>query len=95
MNPICVKCRVFYRPIKTGYYFLEGMPTEKSAPIGLTEPDKWRPYKLWSGDLYGCPHCDSQVIVGVGIRPIAEHYQDDFTEIVNEFGASAVQVNDC
>jgi hypothetical protein len=95
MKPICVPCERFMRPHKTGFYFLEGMPTCNGAPPGLAEPEAWQPYKLWVGDLYRCPDCGAQTIVGVPPYPIAEHYQPDFAEKVAMFGAKRLLVKDC
>lgn len=94
MKPICVKCQRFYRPKQTGMYFIEGMPESNHSPPGTAMPDQWQPYKLWSGDLYECEGCGSQVIVGVGHSRIAEHYEPKFAETVRSFGAE-FQVNDC
>lgn len=95
MKPICVPCRRFFRPSKTGRYFIEGMPaTSEHAPPGTSAPEKWKPYKLWSGDEWECPDCGSVIICGVGRSPISEHFQDDFADKVKEFNPE-IQVNDC
>lgn len=69
MKPICAKCQMFFYPKKTGTAFVENMAGRK-------------PYKLWMGDLWECRGCGSQVISGVGQRPIAEHFEDDFAHQV-------------
>jgi hypothetical protein len=61
---------------------------------GLKEPNRWKPYKLWSGDLWQCPDCGHELISGVGMGPIAEHYQPEFPGWVERLGAE-VQINDC
>lgn len=94
MKPICTACQQFFRPENNGHFFLEGMPTENGAPRGLTAPEKWKPYKLWSGDLWKCHGCGAEIIVGVGRQPIAEHYQPDFSETLQAY-KPALQVNDC
>lgn len=94
MKPICKPCQRFFRPEKNGYYFLEGMPKVDHAAPGTTAPDDWVPYKLWVGDLWCCPGCGAEIIVGVPSNRIAEHYQPDFTERVKRFGVE-LQVNDC
>jgi hypothetical protein len=43
----------------------------------------WRPYKVWIGDLWKCPSCGHELIVGVGKEPLREHYQEGF-EMVRE-----------
>ncbi len=80
LKPICVPCRRFFRVQKTGKYFIEGMPTERHAAPGTAQPELWKPYKLWSGDLWKCEGCGAEVIVGTGRDAIAEHYQPDFVE---------------
>lgn len=95
LKPVCVKCQRFYRPEKNGYYFIEGMPTENSAHPGTEEPEKWKPYKLWVGDLWCCQGCGHELVVGVIGGPIAEHYQPRFGEAIETLGASQLQVNDC
>ena len=99
MKPICVKCQRFYRPKKNGFYFIEGMPEgtlELGRPIepGTVEPERWKPYKLWVGDLWECRGCGHQTIAGVSHRPLREHYEPDFAEQVKRLGAT-YQVNDC
>ncbi len=94
MKPVCVKCRRFYRMVRAGFYFIEGMPIEHPAEPGLAEPQKWGPYKLWVGDHWRCPGCGSEILSGFGSHSIAEHYQRDFQEQVEKFGAK-LQVNDC
>lgn len=92
MKPICVKCQRFYRPKHTGYRFIEGMPTENGAKPGTQEPEKWKPYKTWIGDLWECLGCGHQTIVGVGSHPTSEHYLPDFQQWL---AGASLQVNDC
>jgi hypothetical protein len=32
MRPICVPCQRFFRPIKNGFHFIEGMPVDGAVP---------------------------------------------------------------
>ena len=93
MKHICVKCERFMRPKKNGFMFVEGMSSDGAKP-GLVEPEKWRGYKLWAGDLWQCPDCQVQVVVGCARMPIAEHYQPDFDHKVKSFGVELL-VKDC
>ena len=95
MTPICVPCQRFYRVTKTGFYFIEGMPTSNDAAAGRSEPENWKPYKLWVGDKFTCPECGSQIISGFGGGPISIHHEPDFGTRVNDLGADQLQVNDC
>lgn len=62
---------------------------------GNRAPDAWQPYKLWRGDLWKCPDCNFELVVGVIAGPIVEHYQPNFDEWVKKLGGDQLQVNDC
>jgi len=94
MKPICVPCQRFYRVLRTGYSFVEGMPIDNQVRPGKEEPEKWKPYKLWHGDLWVCEGCGHLTISGVGRAPIAEHYQPEFADAVAKMKAT-LQINDC
>lgn len=95
MKPICVKCQRFYRCKQNGFYFIEGMPIGPGrAESGTAEPEKWKPYKLWVGDLWKCEGCGHEAVSGVCSQPLAEHYQPDFPKAVADFGAKLI-INDC
>ena len=95
MKPICVPCRRFFRPKKNGFHFIEGMPTDRYALPGLKEQRKWKPYKLHVGDLWECPDCKNQIVVGVPLNCLAEHHQDGFHDEVVVRNGYQLQVNDC
>ena len=94
MKPVCIPCRRFFRIKKSGFYFLEGMPTDPDAQSGTSQPDKWKPYKLWSADKWECQGCGATILSGFGKHSLAEHYQSDFAANIEKFGAT-YQVNDC
>lgn len=94
MKPVCVPCQRFFRIKKSGFYFIEGMPKERQALPGTAEPEKWQPYKLWSGDKWECEGCGATIVSGTGREPINEHYRPGFAEHVEKLGASQLQVND-
>jgi hypothetical protein len=93
-KPICVKCQRFYRPKKTGFYLIEGMPLGDNVVPGTEEAHLWKPYKLWSADKWQCQGCGHEMISGFAREPIAEQYDPRFDEIIKAFGAT-YQVNDC
>lgn len=64
------------------------------AEPGTAQPDRWRPYKLWSGDKWRCPGCGAEIISGTGLRPISEHYMAEFAADRARLSAE-YQVNDC
>lgn len=95
LKPICVPCRRFYRPAKNGTYFVEAKPKVNGAPPGLEAPEMWQPYKLWSGDLWACPSCNAEIIVGTGFNNISQDYMPDFEAKIKAFGAAVITINDC
>lgn len=95
MKPICVPCQRFMRAKKTGFYFLEGMPSEGWDGKSGKDSSGWVPYKLWIGDLFECPDCGAQTVSGMNRNPVAEHYQPDFATMVARTGADRLMVKDC
>jgi hypothetical protein len=89
MKPICVPCRRFFRMVRSGVAFEEGMPTTDA--VGTPT---WKPYKLWLGDLWRCPTCKAETISGVGGGPVAEHFQSDYALAVQTL-RPLVRVDDC
>ena len=67
-QPICVMCQVEYRPEKNGV-----IAEEMATGIGS--------YKLWYADLWKCPVCDHQIIVGFGKNAIAGHWMKEYQDI--------------
>ena len=97
MKPICVPCQRFFKPERTGTDVLEQMPdgaVPKAMP-GTTDAHRWSPYKLWKGDLWKCPSCEATIVVGVGINPIAEHFEPGFAKELEHVKNGLVTVNDC
>jgi hypothetical protein len=86
------------RPKRNSYYFLEGKPWGGEVKWN-NKPGKagagWTPSKLWVGDLWACPDCGAQIIVGVNQNPLAEHYQPEFAAAVAQTGADRLLVKDC
>ena len=96
MKPICMPCQCFFRPKKTGYYFIEGYPIGETDDVqpGTATPDRWKPYKIWHGDIWRCEGCGAEIISGVGREPISVHHMPDFAKLKSQLGAD-FQVNDC
>lgn len=95
LKPICVPCQRFFRPAKNGFPVIEGMPKGNGVKPGTEMADQWEPYKLWMGDLWSCPGCNANIVIGIiSHQPISEHYQYDFKDTVEKLNAT-FQVNDC
>ena len=78
---------------------MENYPTTNDAKFGTAEPHKWEPYKIWQADLWACPSCGHELIVGAGLRPMSERHMSDFEVIKNRYDSAysggMVRVNDC
>jgi len=70
-EPVCVKCQVEMKPEKNG--------------VGVLDITAFGPYKIWVADKWKCPKCGYEVIVGFGIKAIAEHYEKSFHSIVEGY----------
>jgi hypothetical protein len=99
LAPICVACHTFYDRIKSGVAVEEGMPVEDAPDRHLRHLPGWQPYKLWMGDLWECPNCNQQIVVGTGHNRIAEHYEPNYEQTVERFvvasGRDLIVVDDC
>ena len=63
---VCVQCKTMLRPRKN------------DVCVHITMEDG-RPYQLWQADLWECPDCGNQVLLGFGKKAWSEHYQDNFS----------------
>ena len=61
----CAGCKTLLRPRKN------------DVCVHITMDDG-RPYQLWQADLWECPDCGAQTILGYGQEHWAEHYEPDF-----------------
>lgn len=110
LKPVCVKCQCFYRPEHNGHFFTEMMPTgEQRVDLdnideairteedrrGTKAPHLWQPYKLWVGDLWKCPDCAHEIVVGVIGGPVAERHTPHFDSLIERYGGNQLKVNDC
>jgi DNA-directed RNA polymerase subunit RPC12/RpoP len=63
-KPICVQCQREMKMADMGVtvVYLYSQPPE--------------PYQAYAADLYKCPECGAEVIVGTGERPFWEQWQE-------------------
>jgi hypothetical protein len=66
-RPICVKCQTDFRPHNNDVVAIETMNGGED-------------YKAWCADLWKCPSCGEEIIIGFGKDAFAEHYQNDFKD---------------
>jgi len=63
----CVPCSTYLRPRKNEITVLETF-------------EDGRPYKIWAADLWECPDCGHQIVLGYGQQCLTEHFKDDFQD---------------
>lgn len=68
---VCVKCQVEMRPELNG--------------VGALSMAGAQPYELYDADLWKCPTCGVEMILGFGKRPIAMHFETDFAASVARY----------
>lgn len=96
MKPICVSCERFMRPKKNDFAFVEGKPIQNNwPPVGKGSDAFWTKYKLWFGDLWECPTCNTQVVVGVAPQPLSADWHSDFAEKVEAHKGMQLFIKDC
>ena len=69
---VCVKCEVELRPEKNGVIVAEMYQNNEKI------------YKLWEADLWKCPLCYFEVVLGFAQYPFQEHFQGNCEKIVDE-----------
>jgi len=60
----CASCKTMLRP--------------RTNEIYVAVESDGQAYQIWCADLWECPDCGTQIILGYGREPIAEHYEDKF-----------------
>jgi hypothetical protein len=73
-RPVCVKCQTDFRP--------------KNNDVVLLDVASFGDYKAWNADLWKCPKCGSEIIVGFGNSAFTEHFEPDFKEKLKTAGQS-------
>ncbi len=69
--PVCVKCRVEMRPQRNG--------------VGCLDYSDHGPVAVWDCDMWACPRCGYEALVGFGAEPIAEYWQPAFEGMVDAY----------
>lgn len=82
-----------YSPIPTADGKVELVRDRPEDIRGLRAPDAWEPYKLWNGDLWKCPDCGHEIVVGC-LNQVSEHYKPDWDEMIIQFDPQ-ITVKDC
>ena len=61
---VCVECQLEMKPDING--------------VGLLQMYENGPYKLFQGDQWICPDCGNQIVAGIPLNPMAEHFEKGF-----------------
>lgn len=69
---VCVTCEVELKPEHNG------------AIVAEMFQDNDRIYKLWEADLWKCPECGIEVVLGFASMPLMEHYEGDINAKLEE-----------
>jgi hypothetical protein len=63
------------------------------AQPGPDHDDEWADYKLWLGDLWSCPECGHEIVIGA-LRPLSEHYEPGYQAALARCPPT-IRINDC
>lgn len=70
---VCVKCEVELKPEENGVIVVEMFQQNKEI------------YRLWEADLWKCPICGVEVVLGFGNQPFRLHFEEDCNALVEKF----------
>jgi len=54
------------------------MTHERSGLLVEERTDEDGPYKIWSADLWRCPHCGTELLTGFGAEPVHQHFEEGY-----------------
>lgn len=63
-RPLCVKCQVEYEPERND--------------VVVERVSRGGSHRLWAADLWACPVCGHQIVIGYGDRAYAESTEPDY-----------------
>lgn len=78
IEKVCAKCHIELRPKRTDVFAIE-MAT-------------WGPMMAYSADLWHCPSCGVEVVLGFAKEPTKVHWEDGFEDWLAEIKAMHVPV---
>lgn len=71
--PVCVSCEREMRAECIGVLVIE------------TAGEDRHPYKVWQADMYKCPGCGVEVVVGFARGPVLERFHVGFAERLEDW----------
>lgn len=69
---VCVKCSIELR-------------CKENSVAAITVNDHGQDLELWDADLWECPECGWQGVLGFGSVPLSEHFRADFASTVAKY----------
>ena len=77
-RPVCPPCQVEMRPERNG--------------VGLLDYADFGPYQLWDTDLWECPKCHHQIVIGFGDSPMYSHWESSFPERIQSYKTNSILI---
>lgn len=77
---VCVNCEVELKPAHIGIVVAEMMHHNTKI------------YKLWEADLWKCPECGLEVVLGFASMPFMEHNEGDINAKLEELKTKGMMV---
>jgi predicted RNA-binding Zn-ribbon protein involved in translation (DUF1610 family) len=77
---VCVNCEIELKPETNGVVVAEMMKEDTEI------------YKLWMADLYKCPQCGVEIVLGFSSNPLMEHFEGDIDFKFNQLEASGKKI---
>ena len=74
-RPVCIKCQCELKPEWNG--------------VGVVDYAEYGPYKIWDADLWKCPKCGYELVVGFGDMAISHHHDDHFGQVLEGYKKNA------
>ena len=77
---VCAKCEVELKPEENGVIVAEMMRNNTEI------------YKLWEADLWKCPECGVEVVLGFALQAFMEHFEGDINAKLDEMKLSGRRI---
>jgi hypothetical protein len=68
---VCVRCQMELRC--------------KQNSVGALEMASFGPAAIYDADLWACPMCGTEMLIGFGAKPISEHFKPDFHRVIDGY----------
>lgn len=88
-RPVCVSCGCYYRCWKNDVVVETG---ELKVSERFSEPSTWVSHEIRSADLWRCPECEGEIVIGFAQDPLSHSLKAGYAERLAEIerGESSV-----